>query len=82
MKKCYIKKLCNKDGKEIFMGNKYTKILYNGRDAVLIGDIDDNKEFDMFSYQTQKYLAYGIRESEPNACIVDEKTKGPFIILK
>ena len=82
MKKVYVKKIGNKEGKELFMGQPYTKILYNVKDANLIGDIDNKSEFDMFSYQTERYLAFGLRKSEQNAYTVDEKTKGAFIIVK
>lgn len=80
--KVYAVKLGNEKGKEIFLGQKCTRIWYNGKEANLIGDIDNVKKFDVFSSSTQNYLAYCIRKSEQNEITVDEKTKGFFIVVK
>lgn len=83
MKKIYVKKLSSLEAKEIFMGERYTKVLYNGKEANLIGIIDNEDEMYVYSsLNPGKCLGIAKRISEENELIVTEELKGQFLVIK
>lgn len=83
MKKIYVKKLSSSEAKEIFMGEKYTKIKYNDKEVNLIGILDNAKEFYIYSgLNMDRCLGYGERISEENELIITENVKGQFLVIK
>lgn len=83
MKKIYIKKISNKEAKEIFKGEKYTKVLYNGKEANLYGIIDNEEEMYVYSSSnTNRCLGVAVRISEENELTTDDNMKGQVLIIK
>ena len=79
MEKIFIKKITNKEGKEIFGGEKALSVIYNDKQYNLVGDIDNIKEADCYN-TNGKYIGYLINKGIE--IIVTDKTKNGFIVVK
>ncbi len=83
MKKLYVLKLSNKEGKEIFKGKMARRIYVNDKVYNLMGCIDEkdiHEEVIICSALTQKELKYGVISSITE--MIDDEIKHGFMVLK
>ena len=83
MKKLYVKKISNKEGKELFKNEIVRQIIVKGKTYNLVGSVDNytsGEEVIICSYLTQRMLTYGVIGQI--FFKVNENTKNGFMILK
>lgn len=82
MEKVYVKKISNKEAKELFKGVKAVKVQYGEQIVNMVGEICSAKfeEVIFCSYKTQRPTNYGAIVSEE--FIVNENTRDSFIVVK
>ena len=83
MKKLYVKKISNKEGKELFKNEIVRQIIVKGKTYNLVGSVDNytsGEEVIICSYLAQRMLTYGVIGQI--FFKVNENTKNGFMILK
>ena len=83
MKKLYVKKISNKDGRELFKNEIVRQIMVEDKIYNLVGSVDDytsGEEVIICSYLTQRMLKYGVIGQV--FFRVDENIKNGFMVLK
>ena len=80
--KLYVKKISNKEGKELFKGQTARTIYINGKTYNLIGcgSFKTGEQVVICSYLTQKPLNYAVIGSI--SFEVNENTRNGFMVLK
>ncbi|MGM9543516.1 MAG: hypothetical protein ACI3T9_00885 [Romboutsia timonensis] len=79
MERLYVNKISNKEGKELFKGERVLKVLFNNKEYNLYGDIDIIREADCYN-TNGRYLGYIVNIGKEE--VVTENTKKGFIVIK